>query len=323
MRLSRDRVVATKTQSRNLKRTIFFLVRMLAVPYRIRELVQRRQVTILVYHKLDPETANRHFEALRRRYNIISLADYMNSRTDVHIPLPPKPLIVTFDDGHKSNYELKSVFEKHGIRATTFLCSGVVGTNRHFWFETEMNDRTRQALKRVPDEKRIEVLAGMGFSEVVEQETRQALSISEIEDMKSVVDFQSHTVYHPLLPQCSAPRAFVEIADSRNELESKFGLSIYALAYPNGDYSVREIEAAEASGYRCALTLDYGFNSSTTPAFQLRRICINDDAGIAELLVKASGVWGFLKNINRGGLALLRGGVGLDYRRFDHRSVSS
>ena len=281
----------------------FLLLRMSALPYFVRELAQRRRVTILVYHKPSPQTIDCHFKALRRRYNIVSLTDYLAYRRNAHEHLPPKPLIVTFDDGHQGNYALKQILEKHGIRATSFLCSGLVGTNRHFWFETEMSNSVRQGLKRVADEERLDVLAGLGFSETAEQPTRQALSAGEIEDMKSVVDFQSHTVYHPLLPQCSEPRAFDEISRSKIQLEDKFGLSIYALAYPNGDYSAREIAAAEKSGYQCALTLDWGFNSRETPAFQLKRICINDDAGIDELIVKASGVWGFLKNLIPGGSA--------------------
>jgi peptidoglycan/xylan/chitin deacetylase (PgdA/CDA1 family) len=317
--------MVSKTKSRNLKKASFFLLRMLGVPYFIRELVQRHRVTILCYHKLRAETADRHFAALRRKYNIISLADYMNSRTDAHKTLPPKSLIVTLDDGHSGNYALKPILEKHGIPATVLLCSGVVDTNRHFWFETEMNEGLRQGLKRVADEERLEELANLGFSETAEQATRQALSAIEIEEMKSVVDFQSHTVLHPLLPQCSASRSSVEISDSKSQLEDKFGLSIYALAYPNGDYSAREIEAAKASGYRCALTLDSGFNSRTTPACQLKRICINDDAELIELFVKASGLWGFLKNLARGSWAhrwRLTRGAGRDYRRTDVRGVS-
>jgi poly-beta-1,6-N-acetyl-D-glucosamine N-deacetylase len=315
--------VAIKIQSRSLKGAVFFLLRMSALPYLIREVVQRRRVTILVYHKLPPETATRHFEALQRRYNIISLADYMSHRTDVRKTLPPKSLIVTFDDGHKGNYALKPVLEKHGIRATTFICSGVVGTNRHFWFETEMSDSLRQSLKRVADEERLKELTKLGFSESAERTIRQALSAREIEDMKPIVDFQSHTVYHPLLPQCSSPRALVEISDSKTELENKFGLSVYALAYPNGDYSAREIAAAEASGYTCALTCDCGFNSRETPAFQLKRIAINDDAGLTELVVKASGLWGFLKNLGRVGPPFLRRNAEPDYRGLDRRSVPS
>jgi poly-beta-1,6-N-acetyl-D-glucosamine N-deacetylase len=297
---------------------------MSAVPYFIREVLQRRRVTILVYHKLPPETADRHFAALRRRYNIISLAEYLAYRTDAHKQLPPKPLIMTFDDGHRGNYALKPLLEKHGVRVTLFLCSGLVDTNRHFWFETEMSNNVRQGLKRVADEERLEVLSGLGFSETAEQPTRQALSASEIEDMKPVVDFQSHTVYHPLLPQCSDLRAFDEISHSKRQLEDKFGLSIHALAYPNGDYSTREIAAAEKSGYQCALTLDHGFNSRETPAFQLKRICINDDAGLNELIVKASGLWGFLKKLTRSGSALrsLPLSAQPDYRNLQSRGAS-
>jgi peptidoglycan/xylan/chitin deacetylase (PgdA/CDA1 family) len=297
--------VATKTHPGGLKSIAFLLLRMSGMPFLIRELVQRRRVTIIVYHRPDPETADRHFEALCGKYNIISLADYLSYRTDAQKRLPPKPLIVTFDDGHESNYALKTTLEKRGIRATIFLCSGLVGTNRHFWFETEMSNSMRQGLKRVADNDRIDTLSGLGFSETAEYATRQALSVSEIEEMKPVVDFQSHTVYHPLLPQCSAARATMEISDSKIQLKEQFGLSIYALAYPNGDYSAREVAAAEASGYKCALTLVNGFNSRETPAFQLRRICIDDKAGLAEVFVKASGLWGFLKGLAGGRIARL------------------
>jgi poly-beta-1,6-N-acetyl-D-glucosamine N-deacetylase len=278
----------------------FFILRRSGLPYIIRELVQRRRVTILVYHKLSPEVADRHFEALRQSYNIITLRDYLDFRTKPQKQLPPKALIVTLDDGHKGNYALKPTLEKHAVRATVFLCSGLVDTNRHFWFELTMTDSVRQALKTIRDEDRLKVLAGIGFAETDEHTSRQALSAAEIEEMKSVVDFQSHTVYHPLLPQCSDQRAVDEIFSSKSQLENKLGLHVNALAYPNGDYSAREVAAAEECGYECALTLDLGFNSRTTPPFQLKRICINDDAGLDELFVKASGVWGLLKSLVRG-----------------------
>ncbi len=272
---------------------------MSGLPYFIRELAHRNRVTILVYHKLPPEIADRHFNALRRRYNFITLADYMAARADHNKSLPVKPLIVTFDDGHRSNYALKPIFEKYGIRPTSFLCSGLAGTNRHFWYEIEMDESLRQSLKHVSDEDRLETLARLGFSETAENVDRQALSAGEIEELKPVVDFQSHTVYHPLLPQCSNARAAVEISESKLQLENQFGLSIYALAYPNGDYSAREIAAVEASGYRCALTLENGSNTRETPAFQLKRTCISDDASVDELIVKASGLWGWLKSLKR------------------------
>jgi len=86
-----------------------------------------------------------------------------------------------------------------------------------------------------------------------------------------------------------------EIAQSKIDLEKTFGLAIWALAYPNGDYSERDIEIAKDAGYECALTMDFGYNDERTPLFQLKRIAVNDDAAPSELIVKVSGVWGFLR----------------------------
>jgi poly-beta-1,6-N-acetyl-D-glucosamine N-deacetylase len=291
--------VTSNTQSGGLKKLVFILLRISGVPYILREVVQRSRVTIITYHKPSAEITDQHFAVLRRKYNLISLTEYLEFRAQQAKQLPPKALIVTFDDGHKTNYGLKPILEKHGIRATFFVCSGLVDTNRHFWFETEMSNSLRQKLKCITDYERLEVLASLGFSETAERARRQVLSASEIEDMRPIADFQSHTVYHPLLPRCSATRAAAEIFDSKAQLEKKFGVPIYALAYPNGDYSSREIAAAEASGYQCAVTLNVGFNSRETPAFELKRICIDDNDGITEILVKASGLWGLLRNFLR------------------------
>jgi peptidoglycan/xylan/chitin deacetylase (PgdA/CDA1 family) len=303
------------TKKIRLKRFIFALLRVSGVPYLLREIMQRNRVTILAYHKPSPEITDQHLEVLRQKYNFISLSEYIKFRMQPEQKLPPKALIVTFDDGHKTNYGLKSVLEKHGVRATFFVCSGLVDTNRGFWFETEMSDSLRQKLKHVPDDERLEVLADLGFTETGEQSIRQSLSTIEINEMRPIADFQSHTVYHPLLPRCSATRAAAEIFDSKVQLEKKFGATIYALAYPNGDYSPREIAAAEASGYQCALTLNIGFNSRQTPAFELRRICIDDNDGITELLVKTSGLWGSLRNF-------IRAGASGWYRRRAHTEAS-
>ena len=104
-------------------------------PCLIREVFQRRFVTILVYHRVDPVTADRHFTALRRSYSPISLQAYLEARRDNACQrLPSKALIVTIDDGHESVYRLKPILAKHQMPVTVFLCSGFVGTNRRFWF---------------------------------------------------------------------------------------------------------------------------------------------------------------------------------------------
>src|SRR5215467_9038265 len=244
---------------------VFALVRFSGLPFLIREIWQRNKVTIVVYHALSVAYADAHFAALRRRYNVMSLSDFLAVRsTQTKEGLFRKGLIVTFDDGHRSNYALTSVIHRHRIPVTIFLCSGIVGTHRHYWWAHAKDSRETQELKLLQDEERVRALIRLGHVDTREYDTRQSLSADEITEMKSVVDFQSHTVFHPILPACSFERARWEIVESKKTLEREHGLKVYALAYPNGDYSNRDVGLLQEAGYTCGLTLDTGFNDFET-----------------------------------------------------------
>ena len=210
--------------------------------------------------------------------------------------LPSKSLIITFDDGHKGNFSLVPLFSKHRISATIFICSGIVGTNRHFWFRhpTQIDN---QELTKITNRKRLSILKNQGFEEKKIFKNRQALSKNEITNMKNIVDFQSHTVFHPILPECTTRKSNYEIENSKKALEDLFDLEIYALCYPNGDYSQREIFLAKRAGYECALTTDCGFNSQDTDIFRLKRISIDSGSDIHEISVRASGMWDYVRTI--------------------------
>jgi len=59
----------------------------------------------------------------------------------------------------------------------------------------------------------------------------------------------------------------------------------------------REIDLVHAAGYGFALTVDAGFNTATTHPLRLRRLGVDDVDGLAELVVKASGLWAFLRRM--------------------------
>jgi len=63
-----------------LRDIIFVLLRYSGIPFLLRELMQRRKVTILVYHALPATLARKHFQALRARYHVIGLADSFRAR---------------------------------------------------------------------------------------------------------------------------------------------------------------------------------------------------------------------------------------------------
>jgi len=233
---------------------------------------------------------------LRKRYNIIPLADYLRARIDGRArKLPPKSLIITVDDGHRSNAQLKSLLQEMEMPVTIFLCSGIVGTHRHFWWLHTRSPSEAKACKQMTDAERLELLLSRDYHPEQEYPDRQALSKSEIEELKSLVDFQAHSVSHPILPACADEKAEHEIERCKTDLERLYGLKIEAFAFPNGDCSERDIVIARNAGYRCALTLDTGINDIDVDLFRLRRIPVPDDASVNELLVKTSGFWRRLK----------------------------
>jgi poly-beta-1,6-N-acetyl-D-glucosamine N-deacetylase len=290
------RHTAVDTLVRHLFRSaVFALLRFSGLPFLIRELRQRNKVTIIVYHAIEATRADVHFAALRRRYYMMSLSDFLEARSrKTRERLPRKALIITLDDGHKSNYALMAMIQRHRIPISIFLCSGIVGTHRHYWWLHANDAEEAQALKRLTDEQRVQTLLRAGHTDRRTYETRQSLSRDEIAEMKSVVDFQSHTVFHPVLPACSVGRATWEVRESKEALEREHGLKIYALAYPNGDYSEREVRLLQSAGYSCGLTLDAGFNDCETDLFRLRRLALPDNAGVNEVIVKTSGLWALL-----------------------------
>lgn len=282
--------------SQQLRKIIFSPLYYTGIPFLLREVVERNKTTIVVFHAPSPNAARRHFEALRKRYNIIPLADYLRARTDGRATkLPPKSLIITIDDGHRSNAQLKSLLQEMEVPVTIFLCSGIVGTHRHFWWLHTRSLREAEACKRMTDAKRLEFLMSRDYRPEQEYPDRQALSESQIEELKPLVDFQAHSVSHPILPACEDEKAEREIKRCKTDLERLYGLKIEAFAFPNGDCSERDMIITRNAGYRCALTLDTGINDTDVDLLRLRRIPVPDDASVSELLVKSSGFWRRLK----------------------------
>jgi peptidoglycan/xylan/chitin deacetylase (PgdA/CDA1 family) len=274
-------------------------VRLTLLPRAIRFLLQRNQVTILLYHRPAPTTLARHVRTLRKIYNLVSLESFVDAVEHGSVnKLPPRSLVLTFDDGHRSNYELIDVIRELPARPTIFLCSGIVGTESPYWFDVVTDP---EPLKRVSDDERLvrleEEMDGAG------SRRRSALTVDEVNELRPYVDFQSHTVSHPILPRCSPEKALRELVDSRAQLESAYALAVYAVAYPNGDYSPRELLLAQRAGYRCGVTVDFGFNGPNADPFRLKRIAVDDDNDGAHVVVlKACGIWGVLRSmVRRGG----------------------
>jgi peptidoglycan/xylan/chitin deacetylase (PgdA/CDA1 family) len=274
---------------------VFKILRFSGLPLLVRELIQRRRVTILLFHDISRETAARTFDCLAARYHLLDLQTFIRKCKANDRHLPPKSLILTFDDGHIRNYDLLPLLKEKKVPVTIFLCAGIIDTKRHFWFRHAAPKYTAFQLRKVPSAQRRRLLREIGFMEEAEQAQPEALMRPQIEEMKAWVDFQSHTLFHPCLPCCGFAEAQEEICRSRDRLRQEYDLPINAISYPYGDYSDRDIELCRQAGYDCGVTVDGGFNTVRTDLLRLRRFPVNDTDDMNELIVKASGVWEFFK----------------------------
>jgi peptidoglycan/xylan/chitin deacetylase (PgdA/CDA1 family) len=282
-----------------MKAMLFKVLRATGLPTLFRELIQKDKVSILLFHDISQATAEQTFTYLSDNYNIISLNDFIEAREKNDFSgIPRKALIITFDDGHIRNYDMLPVIKKFKIPITIFLCASLIDTNRHFWFKYKNDTISVQRLKHLTNTDRLNVLAEVGFKQDQDFDNPHAMNKKQIIEMKPYIDLQSHTMFHPCLPKCNNFEAREEIFKSKQVLTYEYGLNINAISYPNGDYSDRDISLSKEAGYKCGITVDFGFNTPDTDLFRLKRISVNDTADINELIVKASGFWSFIKTRN-------------------------
>ena len=267
----------------------------------IRYTIARNRVSILVYHNPSREVFERHLGYLVTRYNFVSLGELVDAMSaDRWRNLPSRALVVTFDDGHQGNVELVDLFVRYGVRPTIYVCSQIVGTNRHYWF---LECKNPEQLNGLPNAERLAALGKSGFSLTREYPERQALSNEEMARMNGSVDFGAHTRFHPLLTTCRDAESASEIGLARTEIERSMGEACLDLSYPNGDYGEREVALARRAGYRSARTIDLGWNTKRTDPFRLKVLGTEDDASINRLASDLTGITGYLARLRLGSLS--------------------
>jgi len=280
-----------------MKKIIFAIMRFSGLTYLFREFVQKYKTTIILLHDIDVTTAEMTFEYLKKKYALISLDTYIHAVKN-RTKLPPKAMVITFDDGHIVNYELLPIIKKLNIPVTIFLCASIIDTNRQFWFQYNELPMSAEKLKKKKNHERLKILKKAGFDKNHEYDSASALQRKHIEEMRSYINFQAHAMYHPIFPKCDDDEVRTEIFGTKEVLENKFGLAINAIAYPNGDYCDRTIKLSKEAGYQCGLTVEYGFNDQESDLFTLKRLGLDDSYGKNELIAKASGLWDFIKTRN-------------------------
>ena len=243
------------------------------------------------------ETFTRQMDYLRANYDPITLRDLVAWLDRGH-PLPPRPALVTFDDGYRDNAEVAwPIMRKRGVPAVIFLATDYIGTGQPFIWDlaaylfaatsgtradipligstnlTTDEDRDAataawvDAMKRLPGGKRPGAVRDLSVALEVSPPGPDAfrhlyLDWPDVQDLaRNGVEFGGHTCSHPILTGIPVDEARAEIQGSIRRVAEALGSRTLGFAYPNGssrDYEKAHEEAVEESGVPLAFSLEPG-----------------------------------------------------------------
>jgi len=281
--------------------------------------VASSRLSILIYHRVhaatDPlfpfEPDATRFESLMRfvaaTYRVITLGeavDHLANNT-----LPPRSLVITFDDGYADNAEVAlPILQRLGLRATFFVSTGFLDGGR-MWndsvieclraslkesVEFEAYGAGRLSLRTVEDRRhcidtllpRIKYLPLAERMEAVQNLQRLCgveklpcdlmMSSAQVQLMcRAGMEIGAHTVNHPILKSIPTEEAEREISEGRYKLESIVDMPVDVFAYPNGkpgqDYDARHVEMVKQIGFRGAVSTAPGVARHGIDLFELPR----------------------------------------------------
>lgn len=184
----------------------------------------------------------------REGYSAVTL-DAVADFVEAGRPLPPKPVLVTFDDGCVSVHERAlPILRDVGFPGVLF-----VTTDPASWvFSLGSNSQ-----RRVTDEEMRELEAGG-------------------------VTIGSHAVTHDALEAMSEEQIAFELGESKRELERVLGHEVRYFGVPLNWYGPKVRAAAERLGYRAVCTSDNGTIHRNSDPFHLRRFIIEGSFDLGE-----------------------------------------
>lgn len=211
-------------------------------------------VPILVYHRFGPAVADSMtvqttvFESqlkyfIANDYTAIRLRDLVDYYLGKKPTLPPRPLVITVDDGHKSVYtDMSPLLKKYRIPVTLFIYPSAISNASYAMTWEEL-----RALKEI-----------------------------------GLFDFQSHTFWHPNFKKekkrlgPAEYKNFIEmqLSKSKERLQKELNLKVDTLAWPFGIYDSELIDSALKTGYVAGLTLERHHANSADNIMSLPRYLI-------------------------------------------------
>ena len=201
----------------------------------INDIAEGPKILVLNYHQIDNKTSYLSVPISDFDAQMKFLADRgLYAGLNGEIELPPKPVLVTFDDGYIDNYtNAFPILKKYGLRATIFIIPAFISVYPGY----------------------------MTWEQLKEMESNG-------------ITIESHTLTHPKLEELPDDEIRNELLNSKSMLEEQLGHPIEFLAYPTGTYNLHIAGIAQDLGYKGAFTIKYGVVDKGSNFFALERVPI-------------------------------------------------
>ncbi len=221
----------------NVKPTITLRVPVLL--YHYVEYVQDKGDTIRQSLDIIPYVFDAEIKTLKDAgYSFITTKDLADA-LDGETVLPPKSVILTFDDGYNDFYtDVFPILKKYQVKVVAYVVPN---------FLDRSNNITTWQLKEI-------VKSGL-------------------------VEIGAHTMDHSYLAGLSLQRVKYEVEESKKYLEKLLGIKIVSFAYPYGAFDNQTIDVDKKAGFRSAVTTIPGIYSMDVNRFFLYRIRPGGKAG--------------------------------------------
>jgi peptidoglycan/xylan/chitin deacetylase (PgdA/CDA1 family) len=270
------------------------------------------RLTVLAYHRIDdykspdfcgyapivsasPQLFEREMAFVEQHFNVIDLDELQAFILDGE-PLPPKPLLITFDDGYLDNYQHAfPILQRYGLPAVIFLVTDSMDHpmkalwwdecamyfhrtskvsadlpllgEREFGLESQrktvIKDTITQ-LKTLPEADKQQTLKQIAnvLDVVPNEDTQFFINWDQVRELVAGgIACQPHTTTHPILTRISNDETLRQLEESKMQIVAQTGQSAFAFAYPNGfpgDYDESTMNSLLELGYTMAFTLEPG-----------------------------------------------------------------
>jgi biofilm PGA synthesis lipoprotein PgaB len=196
----------------------------------IHERARSAKVPILMYHDIlaekevffdvTPEEFEDHLKLIQENGLTPISMDQLFNHLRTGLPLPEKPVMLTFDDGYLGHYTyVFPLLKQYGYPGLFSIYTYKVG-----------RDHGRP---------------GVDWAQVQEMANDPLMTIA------------SHGVMHPPdLRVLDDQELYREVVESKQELEERLGIPIRYFVYPEGNYDERVVDAVIDAGYLAALTMN-------------------------------------------------------------------